>query len=75
MNNYLKNSKTSIKSKFEPEKLELEYKIDEGYQACKSGSEFWENPYSEGYQNGRYFQEWLFGWCRAKQKQENNGEV
>ena len=75
MDDHIKNIKTAIKSAFEPVKLNLdfEYKLDEGYEACKDGAEFWQNPYSYDDKSKRYFQEWFAGWCRAKKEQANNG--
>ena len=73
MDDNLEKIKSVLKSDFES--VVYETKMSEGYQACKSGAEFWQNPYSDGDGSRRYFKEWFAGWCRAKKEQANNGEV
>ena len=73
MNNHRENIKQIIQTTLESAVYET--KMSEGYQACKSGAEFWQNPYSDGDGSRRYFKEWFAGWCRAKKEQANNGEV
>ena len=42
MDDNLEKIKSVLKSDFES--AVYEYKMDEGYQACKAGAEFWQNP-------------------------------